>query len=113
MKKQIMKTFIKKNTWLIGINCGWGNGYVIIPPKHPLNGVPYKDINVEVHGELTFSEKADDLKDWPEITKEDKGGWVVGFDTAHIRDTLTNWPKESVEKETKRLLKQIIAYKPK
>jgi hypothetical protein len=56
-----------------------GNGYVQIPLNHPWHGLHYDDIDVEVHGGLTFN--AD--------------GWI-GFDTAHAFDY---WP----EKELRRL----------
>ncbi len=94
-----MKTFIRKNNWL-GTKHGWGNGYVIIPKGHKLYGVNYEEIDVNVHGGLTFSEFANDL-DWSEMPEYSKDGWVVGFDTAHLYDNLYNWPEEKVIKETK------------
>jgi hypothetical protein len=67
-------------------------------------------MDLVVHGGLTFSESADDLN-WPEITEKDKGGWVVGFDTAHAWDSLENWPDErTVLAEAKRLKKQLENY---
>lgn len=56
-------------------------GYVRIPPGHPWHGVPYDALDVEVHGELTFSQQdaacgrdgADD-------------GWWLGFDCGHWMD---------------------------
>jgi hypothetical protein len=107
-----MKTFIKKITWLPGVTHGWGNGYVIIPEGHPLHGKDYDDIDVAVHGGLTFSESAKNI-DWEEITEEDRNGWVVGFDTAHYSDSLSNWSKISVQKEVRRLAKQLENYKEK
>jgi len=101
-----MKTFVKRNDWLQFTNHGWGNGYVIIPKGHPYHGKHYDDIPVNVHGGLTFSENAKDL-DWPELDKKDKEGWVVGFDTAHFGDSLSNWSKIEVAKETKKLAKQL------
>lgn len=55
-------TFIRENTWLQRgfINCGWGNGYVLIPEGHPLHGEHYDKIDVDVNGGLTFSELVDD-----------------------------------------------------
>ena len=57
-----MKSFIKENTWLTRgiIDFGWGNGYVIIPKDHPLNGKNYDEIHdlmpkLDVNGGLTFS----------------------------------------------------------
>jgi|ERR1700722_19801912 len=105
-----MKHFIKKNTWLTMTNCGWGNGYVIIPQGHFLHGKDYDSIDVEVHGGLTFSEKASDCKDWTDLSEEDKEGWIVGFDTAHLGDTPENCNKEFVERETLYLKAQLESY---
>lgn len=56
-----MKVVIKENTWLTRgvIDFGWGNGYVLIPEDSPLHGKDYNDIDVDVHGGLTFSELVD------------------------------------------------------
>ena len=53
-----MKVVILENTWLRrGItDFGWGNGYVLIPQDHQLHGKDYSDIDIYVHGGLTFSE---------------------------------------------------------
>ena len=82
---------------------GWGQGYAIIPPKHPCYGIIP---DVEVHGGLTFSEYAKNL-DWPEISAEDKDGYIIGFDTLHAWDTPERWPKERVEAEAKYLAEQL------
>jgi len=47
------------------------NGYVKLSPTHPDFGREYDDIDVEVHGGLTYG--------------CDKAGWV-GFDTLHAGD---------------------------
>lgn len=108
-----MKTLIKENNWLTRgmIDFGWGNGYVLIPEGHPLHGKHYDDIDVSVHGGLTFSELVDDemIEKW-EIDAEDKGKWCVGFDTAHYNDNLSKWPKEAVQAETDRLMEQLVSY---
>ena len=50
------------------------NGYVLLPAKHPDAGKWYDDIDVTVHGGLTF------------CARDSEGGWWVGFDTAHAGD---------------------------
>ena len=85
---------------------GWGNGYVVIPPIHPWHNKDYNDIDVEVHGGLTFGEPYETLS-WPELTEADKGHWIIGFDTCHYSDTKERWPKEAVREETKILMKQV------
>jgi hypothetical protein len=105
-----MKSIIKQNTWLNSRNVGWGNGYVLIPEGNVLHGVHYNDIDVDVHGGLTFSELVDsDMVDvWPELSKDDIGSWMIGFDTCHYQDTPNNWPEESVLEETNRLKKILL-----
>lgn len=109
-----MRYFIKP-THLISIafDVGWGNGYVVIPKEHPLWGVGYDDIDVDVHGGLTYSEMADNCMGWKEVLPSDKGCWVVGFDTAHLGDNPINCNRDYVLKETIRLREQLINYSSK
>lgn len=58
-------------------------GYVRIPPGHPDHGKPYDDINVEVHGGLTYA------NDEPCVEADGRGYWV-GFDCAHAGDMYVN-----------------------
>jgi len=118
-----MKAIIRKITWLDRrfMEFGWGNGYVIIPKDHILHGKDYDHINVDIHGGLTFSDliTKDFMKRWNEdeqdenskLKNEDEGCWIIGFDTAHPGDSLINWPKEEVKKETENLLNQVLNYK--
>lgn len=105
-----MKTVIRENTWLTRgiINFGWGNGYVLIPNGNPLHGKRYTDIDVDIHGGLTFSEivDAEMIESWG-LDVEDEGKWCVGFDTAHFSDTLDKWTKEKVQQEAERLKEQL------
>lgn len=114
-----MKTILRENTWLRGIpgfhmDCGWGNGYVIIPVHHCLHGVDYDNIPVSVHGGLTFGREIieKDLEEGeyqiPDLTLDDVGAWMVGFDTAHSGDSLSRWPKKAVEAETNDLRDQLM-----
>ena len=113
--KNKLYSFVKENTWLnwdnhiVNIKHGWGNGYVVIPKGHPAYNINYDEIFVDVHGGLTFSNNVDSLnkEDFPELTNEMTGCWVVGFDTAHFGDNLENWPKERVIDETNGLRLQL------
>ena len=111
-----MKTLIVKNNWISQdiASHGWGNGYVLIPKDSILYGVDYDTLNttVDVHGRLTYAEHVheDDYKHFPGLTKEDVGKWMVGFDTNHYMDTLEKWPKERVQEEADKLLKQLQEY---
>ena len=105
-----MKTFVIEITWLPGgISHGWGCGYIGIPKGHPLYGVTHDNIDVDVHGALTFSSHSKKCGFLDEADR-DADLWIVGFDTAHYNDSQANWPKEAVEAETRRLaeLKNII-----
>ena len=100
---------IKKNNMNIGYHTnvmdnGWGNGYVKIIPSHKHHGKGYDDIDVRVHGGLTFSEVIPNGDEWPE------GHWV-GFDTSHTGDNKYRWTKESVLDETKDLFSQLYNIK--
>ena len=100
---------------------GWGNGYVLLPLNHPLYGVDYNVLNVNVHGGLTFGEKfeANNFPLWVrdseidgDVTMENcqqfDGYWMFGFDTSHYGDTLITCPKNYVMRDTKELLEQLL-----
>ena len=84
------------------------NGYVLLPKSHPDSGKHYDDIDVRVHGGLTFTQK------------DSKGGYWYGFDTAHAGDFVPlmpyhfeanerHWTEGDVMVETKDLAKQFKA----
>jgi len=112
-----MKQIIIKNTWADCVEHGWGNGYVILPKGHQFHGVDYDHIHVQVHGGLTCSEvltkellkrfKESPEAETSELSEDDIGSWVVGFDTCHFQDNQINWPKEKVLEETIRLESQL------
>jgi hypothetical protein len=110
-----MKTIIRQNLWLDRnmFEFGWGNGYVLIPKNHHLHGKHYTEINVNVHGGLTYSDLIDEdmidsFKDL--FTEDDIDSWCVGFDTAHLGDNLINCSKEYVIRETNKLKEQLMSY---
>lgn len=113
-EKKEIKYFIIENTWLIGIDKGWGNGYVCVPKGHKAYGKDYdeasSEFNIDAHGGLTFSAASEELTtyEWKSKVPKDcqKGYWIFGFDTAHYQDSSINRPKEWVEKETLRLKEQ-------
>jgi hypothetical protein len=106
-----LKSFVKKVTWLGGLNShGWGNGYVCLPEGHPCYGMDYDAIHekydMDVHGGLTLSCSSEG-NEWPE--QPEGKWWIVGFDTAHHGDSFSRWPKAAVKREAERLLKQLEA----
>jgi len=77
------------------LSCGYANGYVAVPPEHPMYGKGYDEVNVSIHGGLTFSEKKSNINNpewWENVEKlgftEDvpEDYWVFGFDTCHYED---------------------------
>lgn len=88
-----------------------GCGYVRIPEGHPAFSKDYDDVDIDVHGGLTF--KKSSL--W-EI-KEEKGFVWFGFDCSHAGDWTVRdqaiygkdekkghfWTKDEVVEETKRM----------
>lgn len=110
-KKLKLTAFVKQITWLIGSETGWGNGYVCLPKGHKYYGFDYDNIDVEVHGGLTFASDSNslNLNDWPEVPQEcRKDHWIIGFDTAHYGDNHSKWPDaESVMAECGRLISQL------
>jgi hypothetical protein len=99
--------------------CGYGNGYVAVPPDHPYARVRFDDEKLDwlfVHGGITYSEPAD-LEEGIFLLEDAEfvgGGsfvpddyWVFGFDTCRIGDNLETWGKERLINETLFLKKQL------
>ena len=101
-------TRIIENDWLPRdtFDFGWGNGYVILPKGHKYHGIDYNDIPVDIHGGLTYSRDIEYFS--TDKVEAESGAWVIGFDTAHHGDTLAKWPKERVQEEANKLLKQML-----
>lgn len=95
------------------MRCGEANGYVAIPPEHPLYGKDFDDIlGIDVHGGLTCSVpiskyKMEDTEFISDATEVPSDWWLLGFDTMHSGDNKVNWPKERVKEETLKLQKQL------
>ena len=100
---------------------GWGNGYILLPPNHPFYEIDYDDIDVKVHGGLTFGEKFNSTHFLEWIKGREISGditlynfeqfnnyWIIGFDTNHFGDNIYNCPKEYVIDETSHLLEQCL-----
>jgi hypothetical protein len=63
---------------------GWC-GYVGVPKDHPASGGGYDDVDVDVHGGLTYAGTIDTAKDHPEFATE---LWWLGFDCGHAYDLM-------------------------
>ena len=99
-----------------GMGVGYANGYVAVPKDHPFFGKGYDDVNIDVHGGLTFACPGNEITaaSLPEtevlegcLYDLNEDWWVFGFDTCHYMDNLDNWPREAVITETLNLKKQL------
>lgn len=100
---------------LPNVSCGEANGYVAVPPEHPLYGKGTDDINdIDVHGGIVCSGYVNedlvhdqDTEFLSDETNIPSGWWVFGFDTMHFGDNRNNWPRERVKEETLKLQEQL------
>ena len=111
MESTQVKFFVKPTRPEISavMDCGWGNGYVILKQGHPYHGMHYMDVPVAIEWGLTFGRHVKDLslEFWPELSECDPNDYVFGFDTAHTGQNSKNWPRERVETETRQLAEQL------
>lgn len=100
---------------------GWGNGYVLMPKKHPYYERHYNDLYLSVHGGLTYSDYFSSklFLDWignrnydgdidVDNYKKFDNYWMIGFDTGHFGDDSENCSKEFVLEEANKLLEQCL-----
>ncbi len=93
-------SFTREITWLNLMETGWGNGYVALPEGHKFYGTPYDDVDVEIHGGLTYGETEEiDGKDY----------WVLGFDCCHYRDNKQTNTEQWLITEVQDLVNQLSA----
>lgn len=99
------------------IEVGQYNGYVAVPPGHPLSGVDYNDprlAEIDVHGGLTFADTvgvlpAERMEAVRPNAEPPSDWWAFGFDTCHSGDTPEKWNRGTVEAETRILQVQLEA----
>ena len=97
-----IKTKLIPMTWLPdSIPHGYACGYVGVPPDHPWYKKDYDDIEVDVHGGLTWSDNSVGDEPANEL-------WWVGFDPAHYGDTQENCNEQYCLKEVEKLKQQAI-----
>jgi hypothetical protein len=110
-------------------------GYVGLAPGHPFFGKPYDDVEVDVHGGLTYSDKCSPPICHVPEPGEPENLWWLGFDCGHLLDLspgiIADLPKiglahhiphhlaeetyrtvEYVRAETERLAEQLAATSP-
>ena len=88
---------IKRNPY--GALCG----YVGVEETHPAFGQGYDDVDVDVHGGLTFADRCQEgpIEKQPELichipdAGESDNIWWLGFDCAHANDLMPGYPTYS------------------
>lgn len=83
-------------------------GYVLVPSGHPADGMWYDDIEMEVHGGLTFGSSS--MK-YP-IPQEQAGFWI-GFDTGHSGDERNPKSLEFCKEQCESMATQLMNQVPK
>jgi hypothetical protein len=86
----------------VGLNClivrqhlGVLCGYVGVPTEHPAYGQDYGDVDVSVHGGLTYSEICQGPICHVPQSGETEQIWWLGFDCAHAWDLVPSLAKQS------------------
>lgn len=91
--------------------------YIEIPTTHKLYSKHYDNIDIDVHGGLTYSKNYL----WIDDEKELKDSWFIGWDYAHYDDYLgyeemypiemqtegKKWTTEEIQKEVMNVCKQL------
>jgi hypothetical protein len=90
LKCEVLRHIHQDGDFISGM--GHLNGYVTLPKGHPWEDHEYDDIDVEVHGGLTFGQRDKD------------GITLIGFDAAHLYDETPS----STEKVYRYLMKKVM-----
>ena len=90
---------------------GWGNGYVVIPPGHPLYGENFDENLLDCERNISFVHFGRDCDSSLDIPKDEQDHLIVGFDTYQYREDKGPSPytKEYVEAQAKHLAEQLQA----
>lgn len=111
-------------TFIVENNVGFGgeaNGYVAIPPQHPLHGCHYYELENEnghfaIHNGITYSSLASDTQSVTAYAENDvivpDNYWVFGFHTQSRYDN-EGWAVERVMQECEKLKIQLETYEHK
>ena len=83
--------------------------YIEIPKGHRLNGQDYDDIDINVHGGLTYTRH--------ELMGIPSDNWYIGWDYAHVGDYYESgyshtgdkkWTTEEIESECKQAIDELV-----
>ena len=102
----MFRTYIVENDRTIRVVQGWGRGYVVIPEGNVLHGLGTIDLDIDVHGGVTWAESARITSNVPEWVKDTD--WIIGFDTSHGGNNPLYHDKLYVELQTRKLLIELL-----
>ena len=122
MNNYVQKQFSNEKRLKNLLHHGYANGYVAVPPSHPLHGMDYcdADAHIAVWGGLTFGESMQEMKEgladvfaecvecinFECIDEIPNDYWVFGFDTLHFNDSDAH-DRDWCIHETNALMKQL------
>ncbi len=108
---KIKSYFIENNEGYMSIHCGWANGYVCVSKDHPLYGKHYNEVDLQVHGGLTFSTQISaEYALMYGLSEDYVDMWAFGFDTCHYGDDKRSCSEAYVKSEIESLKKQLEEY---
>lgn len=102
----MFRSYIVENSKTIRVIQGWGRGYVVIPEGNVLHGLETIDLDIDVHGGVTWSASARNTSNTPEWVKDTD--WIIGFDTSHGGNNPKYHDREYVELQTNKLMIELL-----
>lgn len=102
----MFRCYIVENDRTIRVVQGWGRGYVVIPEGNVLHGLGTIDLDLDVHGGVTWAESARNTGSVPEWIKDTD--WIIGFDTSHGGNNPLYHDVRYVELQTNKLMIDLL-----
>lgn len=102
----MFRIYTVENDRTIRVVQGWGRGYVAIPEGNVLHGLGTIDLDLDVHGGVTWAESARNTSNVPEWVKDTD--WIIGFDTSHGGNNPLYHDKFYVELQTRKLIVELL-----
>ncbi len=94
--------FLRPVTWIEDMKHGYACGYIGVSSDHPWFGMDSIDIDVAIHGGVTFA--SDKLPGY----EAQNDYWFIGFDTNHCGDTLENCSRAYCQAQLDSLFEQAM-----
>ena len=102
----MFRCYIVENDRTIRVVQGWGRGYIVIPEGNVLHGLGTIDLDIDVHGGVTWAESSRNTGSVPEWIKDTD--WIIGFDTSHGGNNPLYHDVRYVELQTNKLMIELL-----